>query len=219
MRKYIFIFLIAAIFIVLFAVIRKKKANMTKKLLLVIIPMFILLLLLAIYPFETQLLSFETPAQALNYIAINESIAYQVDVSGGAFLICNIGGSDSSRTVHTLIKENKYWKIPASDDTVEFFNTPLTVSEYANKSIGKLNFNGSFVYNSTLNKTLVEFVVHLNMNKNIVIADQNDNEFTMYSTKSDSLGGYDNRYFMVLNGAIPKSFCIAINNESDIKVK
>lgn len=218
MRRIVITIVFALLLIIYVAIVRKKKLRLSKLLRIITCVAFVALYCLSYLPFECWFVKFDNPEQSLNYCQFDEHINCRVDVTNGAFLICNIGNGSSSTVVHSAEKDGDKWKMLDLHNSGGLYHTDRIESKYGNELFGTLNVHGIFVYNNILNSTIVQLLGDFKSN-DINITDGHGNEFTMYSTSSDSIGGYVNGYYIVLDGEPPATITIILNNDEEIEIE
>ena len=216
MRYFITLLVFVIIGIVIFVVLAKKKIKLTRPKKLLIVLAWLATFSLALYPFEGTITEFDSPGQALRYSSYNETICEQINVPGGAFLICNVGEGNSSTTVHSIEKHAEKWGMIGLHEEQKLINSSLVVPSSDTLVFESVTFIGSFTYNQNFHKTLIDLSGTFHNIPSVSIKDMEGNAFTVYASKENMNGIYTLNMYLVLDGGIPKEMEIYIN---DVKVK
>lgn len=220
--KYI-ITVISCVFLCALLIFIFKKLNISKKIKTTIV--FTLTTVFAVFQFiflGTNLITYSSPSSALFYCNPGETIKTQVDVDGGAFLICQVNGMSTNTTVRTTLKRGERWSsIDLNNSNGGFVRfcedkkgvLGITISPEKTVRLG----TGSTIYNSELNKSVIHCSFLVNWknedDSSISVKDLNGNQFILIDEDNTLIDNGLTRYegYMVVDGEIDDSYPILID--------
>lgn len=188
----------------------------------------ILILVFNLLKFLCSLLVFDSTEQSVKVTSCNSvAIDEQVDVEGGAFLICNnvglFGKSDSSTEIHSILKRGDSWSYLDVNNSYGGFIILNDASLGSNQFVtddGKRGMaSGLYMYNSEMDKTMLylNFMVssYIKDASDFVVQDKEGNEFCFYEDSNSSVDA--GKSYLVVDGEIDNDYKIYINGtEIDI---
>jgi len=219
--KYIIAIIAVLLFCILIIfIVKKVQINKIFKSIIIVI----LLIVTVVSQFvilRNDLLTYSSPASALAFCNPGETIKTQVDVDGGAFLICNAFGG-SGTTIRTALKRDGRWSsIDLNNGNSGFVRFCEDKDGLAGTSVspGKIIHMGSvaMVYNFELNKSIIQGVFTVDWenadNSSLSIEDLNGNQFIV-THEDDTLvqnGVTTYEGYMIIDGEMSDSYTILID--------
>ncbi len=220
MKSLIFYIVSLLVALILSFCLKNVKIKKIAKIIIVITITFCIIFLSYI-PIEKNIITFSSPKQAVKYLNLNEKIEKQIDVDGGAFLICSGGLLDNSYTVNTVLKREDRWSFPNINSNTSHVklqsdnreNLRIVLSSEKSVMCG-----GLITYNSELDMSFINcgfIVTNKNTNDNtLIVTDSQGNKINFISeTKTEIKGTLTQKYrgYIVVRGTVNLPYTLYID--------
>lgn len=220
MKSLIFYTISLLVALVLICSLKNVKIKRASKVIITLLVTFGIIFLSCI-PVEKNIITFTSPEKAVEYLDMSEKIEKQIDVDGGAFLICSGGLSDNSYTIKTVLKRGDRWSFPninSNTSHVQFkgdSSKDLGIILSSEKSV---ICSGLLTYNSELDMSLIScgfIVTDKNMDDDtLIVTDSQGSKIVFIEENEMKIKGISTkkyRGYILVNGNVDFPYILYID--------